>query len=86
MRQPLLVPAPVLIIRARREADPATFIAPHGAENVALIVAKHAGPIIVGGLGAGRAPTASAIIADLHDIFAHMTITTNPQKKETTHA
>lgn len=62
------------------------FAAPHGAENVALIVAKHAGPIIVGGIGAGRAPTASAIIADLHDVLAHMTITTSPQNKETTHA
>ena len=67
------------------------FAAPQGAENVALIVAQHAGPIIVGGLGAGRGPTASAIIADLHDVVARITTTTtttttNAKKKESTHA
>jgi homoserine dehydrogenase len=44
------------------------FAAPQGVENIVRIDARHAGPIIVGGLGAGRAATASAIISDLADI------------------
>ena len=44
------------------------YAAPQGVENVVRIDARHAGPIIIGGLGAGRAATASAIIADLADI------------------
>ncbi|HEY5093775.1 MAG TPA: homoserine dehydrogenase [Candidatus Eremiobacteraceae bacterium] len=44
------------------------FAAPQGVENIVRIDARHAGPIIVGGLGAGRSATASAIISDLADI------------------
>ena len=44
------------------------YSAPHGVENVVRIDARHAGPIVIGGLGAGRAATASAIIFDLADI------------------
>ncbi|HKW44104.1 MAG TPA: hypothetical protein VJN22_00520, partial [Candidatus Eremiobacteraceae bacterium] len=46
------------------------FAAPHGVENVVRIDARHAGPIVVGGVGAGRAATASAIVSDLADIAA----------------
>lgn len=44
------------------------FAAPQGVENIVRIDARHAGPIIVGGVGAGRSATASAIITDLADI------------------
>lgn len=44
------------------------FARTQGAENVFLIVTRHAGPILVGGLGAGRAATASAIVGDLRDV------------------
>ena len=44
------------------------YSAPHGVENVVRVDARHAGPITIGGLGAGRAATASAIIFDLADI------------------
>jgi homoserine dehydrogenase len=57
------------------------FAGPNGAENVVLVIARHAGPIIVGGLGAGREATASAIVADLLDVTR--TIATPPIKKET---
>jgi homoserine dehydrogenase len=46
------------------------YSAPHGVENVVRIDARHAGPITVSGLGAGRAATASAIMFDLADIAA----------------
>jgi homoserine dehydrogenase len=46
------------------------YSAPLGVENVVRIDARHAGPIIVGGLGAGRSATASAIVCDLADIAA----------------
>jgi homoserine dehydrogenase len=41
---------------------------PHGVENIVRIDARYAGPIIIGGLGAGRAATACAIFADIADI------------------
>lgn len=44
------------------------FAAPRGPENVFLISALHAGPIVIGGVGAGRKATTSAIISDLRDI------------------
>ncbi len=46
------------------------FSAPHGVENVVRIDARHAGPITIGGIGAGRAATSSAIMFDLADIAA----------------
>lgn len=46
------------------------FASPRGAENAFLIVARHAGPVLLGGLGAGREATASAIVGDLHDALA----------------
>ena len=49
--------------------DDHPFARPHGVENAALIVARHAGPITLGGPGAGRDATASAIVADLLDVL-----------------
>jgi homoserine dehydrogenase len=46
------------------------YAAPHGVENVVRVDARHAGPITIGGLGAGRAATASAIVFDLAEIAA----------------
>jgi homoserine dehydrogenase len=46
------------------------YSAPRGVENVVRVDARHAGPIIIGGLGAGRAATASAILFDLAGIAA----------------
>ena len=46
------------------------YSAPHGVENVVRIDARHAGAVTIGGLGAGRAATASAIIFDLSDVAA----------------
>jgi homoserine dehydrogenase len=48
------------------------FAAPRDAENVVLAIARHAGPIILGGVGAGREATASAIIGDLADILREL--------------
>jgi homoserine dehydrogenase len=48
------------------------YAAPHGVENVVRVDARHAGPITIGGLGAGRAATASAIIFDLADLAASL--------------
>ncbi|HXW77630.1 MAG TPA: hypothetical protein VEJ20_09480, partial [Candidatus Eremiobacteraceae bacterium] len=42
----------------------------NGAENAFVIVTRHAGPVVVGGLGAGRSPTAAAIVGDLDDLAA----------------
>lgn len=46
------------------------FAQANGAENVFTIVARNAGPIVIGGLGAGREPTASAVIGDLLDVLS----------------
>jgi homoserine dehydrogenase len=59
------------------------FASPRGPENAFLIAGRHAGPIIIGGRGAGRDATASAIMGDLHDILTN----TAPQSsKEIIHA
>ena len=72
-----------LIVRARREgrnirASVAPelvsfdhpFAAARGAENVIRVTAKHAGPLLISGIGAGRSATASAIFSDLADTIA----------------
>ncbi len=44
------------------------FAAPRGVENVVRIVGRHTGPVVLSGLGAGRAATASAVLSDITDI------------------
>ena len=70
-----------LIARARREQDtiratvsPELVAVDHpfastvGAQNMIRAACKYAGAIVIGGLGAGRHQTASAVIADLAEI------------------
>jgi len=59
------------------------FAAPRGAENAFLIAGRHTGPIVIGGRGAGREATASAIMGDLHDVLANIA---PPSSKETINA
>jgi homoserine dehydrogenase len=56
------------------------FAQTRGAENAFLIMARRAGPVLIGGLGAGRDATASAIIADLRDVFARASSSTNVRR------
>jgi homoserine dehydrogenase len=64
------------------------FAAPRDAENVVLAIARHAGPILLGGVGAGREATASAIIGDLADILSHhrRPQAGSPENEETSYA
>ena len=63
------------------------FAGPRGVENVILIVTRHAGPTIIGGLGAGRDASASAIIGDLADIVrGEPRSPSHTNEKESTHA
>lgn len=72
-----------LVAWARRTGDAVTasvgpislplehpLASPNGAENLALIVAERSGRIAIGGLGGGREPTASAVVADVIEVAA----------------